>query len=118
MKNKKKVISRNYLEGVPKISDKLSWSADDAGIVTLDIENVGIMNSIAQKIFKKPRVSHIHLDEFGSFVWHRIDGKRDILALGEEVKEEFGENAEPLYERLAKYFQVLESYGFVKIEIK
>ena len=29
------------------------------------------------------------------------------------VESEYGEDANPLYERLAKYFQILDSYGFV-----
>ena len=62
---------------------------------------------------KKPKISYIHLDEFGSFVWRQIDGERDIIKIGEAVKEHFGEKAEPLYERLAQYFKILESYGFV-----
>mgnify|MGYP000194078865 CR=1 FL=1 len=34
----------------------------------------------------------------------------DIAAL---VKGEFGEKAEPLYPRIIKYFQIMESYHFV-----
>ena len=30
-----------------------------------------------------------------------------------ELEEKFGEKANPLYERLAKYFQILESYHFI-----
>ena len=40
----------------------------------------------------------------------------DILKLGELVEEHFGEKAEPLYPRLAKFFQILESYGFVSFK--
>ena len=71
-------------------------------------------SEIAQKLFKKPKISYIHLDEFGSFVWKISDGGEDITALGERVKEKFAEKAEPLYPRLAKYFQILDSYGFVE----
>ena len=39
--------------------------------------------------------------------------RSDIAGIGTLVKEEFGDEANPLYERLAKYFQVLDSYGFV-----
>ena len=112
---KKKNDDRNYLEFIPEKSEFLTWSTDELGIVTLDVENKGIFNTIAQTLFKKPRISHIHLDELGSFVWPLIDGKTDIMALGVLVKEEFGEKAEPLYPRLAKFFQVLESYHFVKL---
>lgn len=110
-KNKK--VSGNYLEKIPVRAEHIKWSEDDKGIVTLSIENTGFFNKIAQKVFRKPRVSYIHLDELGSFVWPLIDGKKDILGLGKNVEEHFGEKANPLYERLAKYFQILESYGFV-----
>ena len=38
--------------------------------------------------------------------------------LAAPVKERFGQEAEPLYPRIAKYFQVLESYGFVNLRKK
>ncbi len=114
MKKKKEKISENYLERVPVRPAHIQWSADEAGIVTLDIENKGIANRIAQKLFRKPKVSHIHLDEMGSFIWPLVDGKKDITGLGVLVKEHFGEKAEPLYERLAKYFQILDSYKFIE----
>ena len=36
-----------------------------------------------------------------------------VLPLYTRVKEKFGDEAEPLYERLAKFFQILESYNFI-----
>ncbi len=106
--------SENYLERRPMRPERIDWAADEDGIVTLDIENTGVFNRIAQKLLKKPRFSHIHLDEMGSFIWPLIDGEKDIVALGVLVKEHFGDKAEPLYERLAKYFQILESYSFIE----
>lgn len=106
----------NYLERIPLKNEKLGWKAEENGLVTLEITNKGIFNKIAQKFFKKPKISYVHLDELGSFVWPLIDGEKDIIKIGEEVKEHFGEKAEPLYERLAKFFQILESYGFVKFK--
>ena len=104
----------NYLERRPMRPEEISWSVDEQGMVTLDIENKGVFNKIAQKLFRKPEVSHIHLDEMGSFVWPLLDGERDIVAIGVLVKEHFGDKAEPLYERLAKYFQILDSYSFIR----
>lgn len=106
--------SENYLERCPIRPERIPWSVDEKGIVTLDIENKGFFHWIAQKFFGRPKVSHIHLDKIGSFVWPLLDGKKDILALGILVKEEFGDEAEPLYERLAKYFQILDSYSFIQ----
>ncbi len=103
----------NYLERRPMRPEQIQWSVDEEGIVTLDIENKGFFNRMAQKLFGKPKVSHIHLDKIGSYVWPLADGEKDIIALGELVKEHFGDEAEPLYERLAKFFQILDSYSFI-----
>lgn len=116
MKKKKIVISKNYLEKIPQRAEGIAWSQNEKGEVTLEIENKGWVNRIAQAFFKRPKVSHIHLDEMGNFIWPLIDGEKDIIALGELVKERFGEKAEPLYERLARYFQILESYKFVSFK--
>lgn len=106
----------NYLDKIPEKNKDIKWNKDENGAVTLEIENKGVMNRIAQKLFKKPKISYIHLDETGSFVWPMIDGTKDICSIGKELEEEFGEKAHPLYERLAKYFQILESYGFVTLK--
>lgn len=111
MKNKKE----NLLEKIPVrvIED---WTQDDEGIVTLNIHNKGVFNKIAQTLFKKPKISYVHLDEMGSFIWPILDGETNIIDLGKAVEEHFGEKANPLYERLAKYIKILESYGFVKLK--
>lgn len=114
MKKKKNIISQNYLEKIPIRPERIQWSADEKGIVTLDIENTGFFNRAAQKLLKKPKVSHIHLDEMGSFVWPLLDGEKNIIELGKLVEAQFGEKANPLYERLAKYFQILDSYDFIE----
>ena len=111
---KAKTKNVNYLERIPVRPDKIKWSTDEVGMVTLNIENTGFFNRMAQKFFKKPKVSYVHLDKMGSFVWPLLDGEKDIVAIGVPVKEHFGDEAEPLYERLAKFFQVLDSYAFVE----
>lgn len=113
-RNKQQV---NYLDMIPVRAD-LAWSTDEAGIVTLEIENRGFMNTIAQKVFRKPRISYVHLDEMGSFLWPLIDGRQTVLDLAAPVKDRFGEAAEPLYPRIAKYFQILDSYHFVRLTPK
>ena len=106
--------NKNFLENKPKKNPDINWTVKD-GKVTLEIENKGFFNRIAQKLFKKPKISYIHLDETGSFIWPLIDGETDITDLGKRLKEHFGEKAAPLYERLSNYIKILESYGFVKL---
>ena len=110
---KKTLISENYLTRKPMRAPALRWSAGEDGTVTLEKDNVGIANRIAQVLLGKPKVSFIHLDKMGSFLWPLLDGEMDITALGKLVDVQFGEEAHPLYERLARYLQILDSYGFV-----
>lgn len=118
MKKNKNVIPKNYLDKIPSRPDGIDWSTNDEGIVTLEIKNTGWANKIAQVFFKRPKVSYIHLDKMGSFIWPVMDGEKNITEIGKLVDEKFGETAHPLYERLAKYFQIMDSYHFVKwIEI-
>ncbi len=103
----------NFLDKIPYRNENIKWSEDSDGIVTLEIENKGVFNTIAQKLFKKPRISYVHLEEIGSFIWKRIDGTKTVAALADELKAEFGDKAEPLYERISKYIQILNSYSFI-----
>ncbi len=72
----------------------------------------GNLDKLAQKLWVTPRVSHVKLDRFGSFVWKQMDGNRNIIAIGALVREEFGDQAEPLYERLAKFVKMLRDNRF------
>ena len=114
MSFRKKKPRQNYLELIPTRA-QLAWSTDEAGIVTLHKENTGLFNRAAQRLLRKPRVSQIHLDTLGSFVWPCIDGRRTVGQLAELARERFGEQAEPAYPRMAKYIQILASYDFVTL---
>lgn len=114
MANKKKnTVSGNYLDYIPAHGDKHQYHINDKGEVTIFVENRGIFNRIAQKLFRKPAVSKIHLDQMGNFIWPLINGERTIYEISVYVKEEFGEKAEPLYNRLVQYMRNLESYEFI-----
>lgn len=110
MKNK---VTKNYLEKIPCHKDGIIWSKSENGEVTIEVENKGLFNRIFQLLLKKPKITYIHLEEMGSFIWPLIDGEADILKIGEKVKAEFGEKAEPLYPRLVKYFEALNNCKFI-----
>ena len=103
----------NYLDYVPVISSRYSWSEED-GVVTVHMVHRGWNHWLAQKLFGRPRVSHIRLDEMGSFIYPLIDGKRNIGDIAALVKEEFGEEAEPLYDRLTQYMKILRNNEFIR----
>lgn len=102
----------NYLDYIPVISQKNTWSEEN-GKVTVHMVHRGFYAGIAQRFFRRPRVSHIELDKTGSFVFPLIDGQRSVGDIALLVKEEFGDAAEPLYERLIRYMQILRNNGFI-----
>ncbi len=108
-----KTQKENFLDRIPVVSPKIRVTADEEGNVVLEKDNKGLMNRFAQLVFGKPKVSYIHLDDMGSFILPLLDGERTVHALGERVHEQFGDEAEPLYERLCQYMATLHSYGLV-----
>lgn len=98
----------NYLDYIPVRNPQNTWEEKD-GVVTVHMVNRGFYNKVAQKFFHTPRISHIDLDSYGGFLWQRIDGKSTVGQLAEGLKDHFGEDAEPLYDRLVKYMQILRN---------
>lgn len=108
--------SENYLDLIPLRDEKYRWQQDENGNVIIFVENTGLFNRIAQKLLKKPKVSQVHLEEFGSFIWPLIDGRCSVYDIAQLVKKEFGQKAEPLFERLVLYMQRLENCGFIQLK--
>lgn len=104
---------RNYLDFVPVRNPSMPWSRDEKGIVTVDVTHRGIAAKVAQTAFNRPKVSHIELDRFGSFIWQQIDGQQNIYQIGQKLGEAFGKEAEPLYERLITYFRTLAENKYI-----
>lgn len=112
MSKKQNKADKNYLDRIPKINDK-KWEVLEDGMVEVVVENTGFYNTVAQKIFKKPRYSFIKLDEYGSYVWQQIDGKKSIFEIGKNLKNHHKGASNQLYERLATYFGILEKNDYI-----
>ena len=116
--SKNEVLDINYLDLIPVRAEELQWFTDRRDRIVLKVENTGLFNKIAQKVFNKPQFTKVHLDQQGTFIWPLIDGERTVADIAALVKDEFGEAAEPLYPRIVKYFQIVESYHFIKFANK
>ncbi len=104
--------SKNFLDYIPVYSDKITWSLTGNAVV-VDMYHKGLFPWIAQRFFKRPKVSHISLDVHGSFIWQQINGKNTVYDIAGLVKDKFGDDAEPLYDRLVKYMQILKNNNFI-----
>lgn len=115
-KSKKIKNTDNYLELVPKIKKNQDWIEDEEGLVKIIVLRDGILEKILRPLLKTPRTMKIDLDAQGSCVWKAIDGVRTVEEIGTIIKEEFGDDAEPLYERLATYINILRNNKFIRID--
>lgn len=104
----------NYLDYVPKHNPVFSYRRKENGRIEVEVINRGLFNRLAQIFLKRPRRSFIELDELGSFVWEQMDGKRTIYDICILTKEQFGNTAEPLFERAVTFFRILRRNAFIQ----
>ena len=76
---KKKDAGKNYLDFVPVRNPSFDFTVADDGIVTITVEWQGFYHRIAQRFFRRPRVSDIKLDAYGSLSGRRLMGKRTYI---------------------------------------
>ena len=105
---------KNYLDFVPEHDPQNTWDQDADGIVTVHLAHRGLCAAVAHRLFRTPCVSHILLDEYGSFLWKEMDGQKTIGDLAAAMGRRFGEKAEPLYDRLVRYMEILRDNHFVR----
>lgn len=115
MAKKKLKISKNYFDGVPRRREDRPWRVKEDGIVEIDMENKGFYHFIAQKFFRKPRVSHISLDRYGSVVWRSIDGKNTVLDVIRIMEKEFPNEKDRMLDRVVTYLATLQRSGFISM---
>ncbi|AEH25349.1 PqqD family protein [Pyrococcus yayanosii] len=55
----------------------------------------------------------LELDEVGAYVWQLCDGRRNVEEIGRKLREKFGDEVEPLYERLVTFLLQLAKRGLI-----
>ena len=114
MKQKTKKLSANYMDMVFVLNKDLPWSQKENGIVEIQMENKGFFNAVAQKFFKRPRVSHISLDKYGSTLWLALDGTATVNDVLSKMKNAFPEEGEKMLNRVVQFLATLEIHRFIE----
>jgi len=113
VKDKNKNIEVNLLELVPVRNRK--WEdGEGASVVILAprFSNRWLRKLILPRL--KDPFYRISLDDLGSWVWLQCNGSRTVAEIGQDLKKEFGDNAEPVYDRLGRFFRQMEEHLFIK----
>ncbi len=68
---------------------------------------------LLDRFFYRMSARRIKLDEVGTFVWNRLDGKRTVRELADGLDAEFGKRVQPVEERLGHLIRLLRQEGLV-----
>ena len=55
----------------------------------------------------------LHLDQYGSCVWEACDGKNTVYDIGQILIARFGNNVDPVYDRLGQFILHLARNNFI-----
>jgi len=110
---KQKYINTDFYNQILK--KNIEWDTDEKGIVYLIKEKSS--NKFMKRLidlFGKSQYFRIHLDETGSLVWSKINGKLTIRQIGESVqKEKIGEDFLHGEKRVLQFLTLMLKNKFV-----
>jgi len=97
-----------YLELIPVRNPKIQLKKiEDKYYLLIPMDSK--LDFLARKLHGDYR--RIELDEMGAYTWELCDGRRTVREIGKALKARFGEDAEPLYERLVTFlFELAKRY--------
>lgn len=105
----------NLLELVP--IKNIGWEKTEEGLICL------LKPKFHLPFLKKhilPHLKHpnykINLDMIGSLFWESCDGARTVEEIANRLKNELGDEVEPLYERITLFLQSLEKNKFIRFK--
>ncbi len=104
MKNNQEVLNLVF-----KKSENIEYEVSSDGIVTiLEKQDHKVQNFFRKLKFKIPMYKKMELDEYGSFIFLQIDGKKNVEELGIKLEEKYGEESHPLYERILLFLNHID----------
>ena len=96
----------NYFDLVPVINDETAY-------VTGENNNVIIINRNRRFAWFK-RNGDIALDSYGSKLFRKINGKRTVGDISDELEKELGEEKELARQRVLVFMQILRRMHLIK----
>jgi len=121
---RKKPNAPNIIEMIPQRNPDFYYHAlkeDEvkpklkAGWITISIPRfLGRLGQGFCRVAGLTQHFNLNLDDYGTFVWLSLDGKKNVHQLGVELREKFGEKVEPLYQRLAHFLSLLERNKLIR----
>ncbi|WP_099223164.1 PqqD family protein [Listeria costaricensis] len=103
----------NLLEQIPCLKDALFLRLEE-GQLFLIVPRKNPLERLAIKWLKQPSERKIALDQEGSFILQKVDGKRNVFELEQLFNGQFGNEDGMSLARLVRFLQIVDSYGWLK----
>lgn len=101
--------NEDVLNIVYKKNEGFNYETDENGIITvLEKQDHWIQRFFRKIGFRIPKYKKTELDKFGSFIVNQVDGEKTVEEIGILLSDEFGEEANPLYERLLLFLNYID----------
>jgi len=113
-KKKSEVNQVNLLDLVPH--HQVEWEMGGEGRAILfkpRFEHPFLVRHLLPRM-AKPNF-RVRLDAFGTSVWEQIDGQTTVREIGEGLIKQFGDQIEPVYQRLGFFIKQLEQGHFITL---
>jgi len=92
-----------------KISHGLEYEVSTDNIVTILEKQDHKVQKIFRKLkFRIPGYKKISMDEYGSYIFLQIDGRKTVKNIGANLEANYGDKTYPLYERLLLFLNHIE----------
>lgn len=100
-----------YEELIPMICKENAWEVNENNHVIVHVGRKGFWQNCCTRIFgteKADKKYEVELDDYGSYVWKKIDGKRSNMEIIEDIQRELGEEVNLASQRLVMFMHMLK----------
>ncbi len=114
----RKKETENILDMVPHRA--YEWEEDEKkGIVIVKMPRFrSRLGKRFCSLIKKDQTYNVKLDDKNSFIWKLCDGKRSVGEIAKSVLDRYGDEAEPIYQRVGELFHIMESNRLITYKKK
>lgn len=102
----------NYLDWIPV--QNAQFEAGESNLVVLLSPKAS--NPLGKWLIRKLKTTpnyRIQLDQFGTFIWQSIDSHRTIHEICNDLKQHFGDDVEPVHERVSLFIKSLAARSLI-----
>ena len=113
-KKKKRKLNLEILETIPeRIVEWEEGGKEGNTVLLVPRFRKGFLSRWMQPRLKKP-FTRITLDDIGTFVWERCNGKIKAMDICAEMEEKFGERVHPVKERATMFLTTMYNHEFIR----